>query len=54
MAYGLKACSCHPLTCIMHLYTKFDVSSGIASGWRGWTMSRGPEAKEAPRERERT
>ena len=27
--------------------------SGVASGWTGWTMSRGPGAKGGPRERER-
>ena len=28
-------------------------SSGVASGWHGWTMSRGPRAKGAPRDREK-
>ena len=29
-------------------------SSGVASGWHGWTMSRGPGAKGAPeRQREK-
>ena len=27
--------------------------SGVATGWHGWTMSRGPELKGPPRERER-
>ena len=30
-----------------------DASSGVASGWHGWTMSRGPGAKGAPRDREK-
>ena len=29
------------------------VISGVASGWHGWTMSRGPELKGAPRDREK-
>ena len=28
-----------------------DVRSGVATGWHGWTMSRGPGAKGAPKER---
>ena len=27
--------------------------SGVATGWHGWTMSRGPRAKGAPRERQK-
>ena len=27
--------------------------SGVATGWHGWTVSRGPGAKGAPRERDK-
>ena len=27
-------------------------SSGVVTGWHGWTMSRGPGAKGAPKERQ--
>ena len=27
--------------------------SGVATGWHGWTMSMGPGAKGAPRERQK-
>ena len=35
-------------------YLRDPVTSGVATGWHGWTMSRGPGAKGAlERERER-
>ena len=27
--------------------------SGVATGWHGWTVSRGPGAKGAPKERQK-
>ena len=29
------------------------MSSGVATGWHGWTMSMGPGAKGAPRQRDK-
>ena len=34
------------------MWEKYADPSGVATGWHGWTMSRGPGAKGAP-ERER-
>ena len=36
-------------------YTQMHVlkNSGVATGWHGWTMSRGPGVKGAPRERQK-
>ena len=35
----------------MKWYYYHDGNSGVATGWRGWTMSRGPWANGAPKER---
>ena len=34
-------------------YGYVPVASGVATGWQGWTMSRGPRAKGAPREKKK-
>ena len=33
----------------MYHHDSICVNSGVATGWHGWTMSRGPRAKRAPR-----